>query len=124
MRNLYVRFLSATFMTDLFAKRLCRTCLWNLVAFICGSLELVRVEPLCGTLGNLTFYVEPECGTLGNLTLFVEPEPLRVGPVCGTLGDLNFLEWNLLWNFGEPELLRVEPLCETLGNLTLYERNR
>ena len=79
-------------MANLFAKRLCGTFLWSFATFICGTWELVRVEPLCGSLRNLTLYVEPE--------------PLRVEHVCETLGTL--------------ELLRVQPLCGTLGNLNLY----
>ena len=60
MWNLYVKLLSGTFMTNVFAKRLCGPFLWNLGTYICGTWELVRVEPLCGTVGNLTLYVEPE----------------------------------------------------------------
>ena len=45
--------------------------MWNL-----GEHELLKVEPLCGTLGK--------SGTLGNL--YVEPELLRVGPLCGPWG--------------------------------------
>ena len=81
MRNLYVKLLSGTFMTNLFAKRLCGTFLWKLGTCICATWELVRAEPLCGTLGNLTLYVEPEL--------------LRVEHLCGTLGSLNFWECNL-----------------------------
>ena len=62
MRNLYVKFLSATFMTNLSAKRLCGTFLWNLETFICGSWELFRVEPLRNLgepeLLKVKFYVE------------------------------------------------------------------
>ena len=50
----------------------CGTFLWNLGTFIRGTWELVRVGPLCGTLGNLT--------------LCVEPELLRAEPLCETLG--------------------------------------
>ena len=91
------------------------TFLWNLGTFICGTWELVRVEPLCGTLGNLTPYAEPEL--------------LRVEHLCGTLQTLHFYECNLyvgksepfmwnrgtfesgtcMWNLGVPEILRVEP---------------
>ena len=70
-------------MTNLFAKRLCATFLWNVGTFICGTSELVRVEPLRGTLGKLTLYVEPDllrvqplCGTFGNLNLYVDPGSL------------------------------------------------
>ena len=59
MRNLYVKLVSGTFITNLFAKGLCGTFLWNLGTYLCGTWKLVRVEPLCGTLGNLTLYVEP-----------------------------------------------------------------
>ena len=40
-RSLCVKLLSETFMANLFAKGLC------------GTGELLRVEPVCGTLGNL-----------------------------------------------------------------------
>ena len=49
LRNLYVKLLSGTFMTNLFPKRLCGTFLWNLGTCICGTWELVRVEPLLHT---------------------------------------------------------------------------
>ena len=74
MRNLYVKLLFGTGRPNLLAKRLCETFLWNLGTFICGTWELVRVEPLSGILGNLTLYVEPEI--------------LRVEPLCGTFGNL------------------------------------
>ena len=54
--------------------------MWNL----CGSSNLLSVEPFCGTLGNLNRYVEPSW----NL------EPFGSG--------------TFMWNLGEPELLRVE----------------
>ena len=38
--------------------------LWNLGTFICGTWELGRVEPLCGTLGNLV----PDFGRLPQTT--------------------------------------------------------
>ena len=68
--------------------------------------ELVRMELiLCGTLGNLTLFleaellrVEPLYGTLGNLNLEKDP---------GTFGSET-----CIWNLGEPELLRAEPLWQ------------
>ena len=55
-------------MTNLFAKRFCGTFIWNFGSLnhsvepfsrpfepFCGTWKLVRVEPVCGTLGNLNF---------------------------------------------------------------------
>ena len=42
----------------------CGTFLWNLGTFICGTWELVREEPLCGTLG----YLVPGFGRLPQTT--------------------------------------------------------
>ena len=69
---------------NLHDKPFCETFMWNLDVELREpeSLEplFVRVEPLCGTLGNLILFVEPEllsvehlCRTLGNLSLYVEP---------------------------------------------------
>ena len=71
-RNLYVKFFSGAFMTNLVLQT-SRTwiILWSLSLW-----KLVRVEPFCGTWGNLTLYVEPEL--------------LRMEPLFGTLGNLNF----------------------------------
>ena len=60
-RNLCVKLLSETFMTNIFAKRLCGTFLWNLGTFVCGTWELVKVEPFIWNLGK----PEPLCGTSG-----------------------------------------------------------
>ena len=68
--DLYVGFWPGTFMTNIFAKRLCGTFLRGLGAYIWVTWELLKVGPLSGTSGNLTLYVEPEL--------------LRVGPLCGT----------------------------------------
>ena len=81
----------------------CGTFLWNLGTFICGTWELVRVEPFIWNLGK----PEPLCGTR---------ELLRVEPVCGTLGNLH-LYGNLVPGFGRlpqttpkhPEALLEEP---------------
>ena len=65
-RNLSVKFLSGTFMTNLsrnvYVENLyvelrepelfCGTFLRNRGTFICGTWELVKVEPLCGTWGT------------------------------------------------------------------------
>ena len=76
---------------------------WNLYLWNLGTCKR-------GTfiLGNLTLYVEPEllrvehlCGTLGNPSLYLE----------------TFQSATCMWTLGESELLRVEPLCGTLGKL-------
>ena len=88
--------------------------MWNL-----GEPELLRLEPVCGTLGNLHL-----CKSRTFMWNLRKPDPLckllRVEPLCGTLGNLGFEEWNLdvlMWNLVEPQLLTVEPLCGTLWNL-------
>ena len=78
MRNLYVKLLSRIFMINPFAKRLGGTLLWKLGTFICETWELVRVELLCRTLGNLTLYVEPELTFMSNLG---NAELLRAQPL-------------------------------------------
>ena len=58
IRNFHDKPFCKTFMWNLYvelreAESFCGTFLWNLGTFICGTWELVRVEPLCRTLGNL-----------------------------------------------------------------------
>ena len=70
-----------------------------------GDPELLKVQPLCGTLKNLNLYVEP--GNFWERNLYVEPwrtSTSKSGTCKSKLKEL--------------ELLRVEPLCQTLGNLS------
>ena len=83
---------------------------------------LLRVELLCGTLGNLNFLRVKPWGTCTFMRTFKsgtcmwnlgEPEHLKVEPLCGTLGKSGTLMWNLV----ESQLLTMEPSCGTLWNL-------
>ena len=83
---------------------------------------LSRVEPLCGTLGNLNFLRVKPWGTCTFMRTFQsgacmwnlgEPEHLKVEPLCAILGKSG----TLMWNLGEPEHLTVERCCGTLWNL-------
>ena len=83
-QNLYVKLLSRTFMTNLFAKP--SIILWNLSLepwnLYLWNLELLRVEPVCGTLGNLV----PGFGRLPQTT----PKLYRKNPkLFKLLGEKN-----------------------------------
>ena len=79
---------------DFFSFRLPPQVRWNLCM---EPPQLLRVEPLCGTLWNLNF---------SEWNLYVEP--------CGTS---TFQNGTFMWNLVEPELLTVKSLCGTLWNL-------
>ena len=80
---------------------------------------LLRVEPLCGTLGNLNFLRVKPWGTCTFMRTFkngtcmwnlAKPEHLKVEPLCGTW---TFNSGTLMWNLVEPQLLTAEPWCGT-----------
>ena len=66
--------------------------MWNL-----AEPQLLRVEPLCGTLWNLNFQ---------EWNLCAEP--------CGTSTFKNGI---FMWNLVEAQFLRMEPVCGILKNL-------
>ena len=114
----------------LFAWKLCGPrSLWTL-----GEPELLRLEPLCGTLGTC-FQVSGSCpkppqnfigrtpsfssrwGSLGKN----EPSFFKGHRPSWNLHNLWFFSFRLpqqvRWNLVEPQLARVEPFCGTLGNI-------
>ena len=110
--------------------------LWALEPLNIGEPELLRLEPLCGTLGNLV----PGLGRLPQTTpklywknpkLFkllgkIEPSFFKghSAPEISTIADFFSLlgchrqfGGTFIWNLVEPQLVRMEPLCGTWWNL-------